>query len=116
MKADPLKSRTPLGGSVAFTLVAVTATFLIFAWLSAVSSTRSSVPASACEGEFRRVAAIDDLHDTVTDLDLAVQVCESVAQWEEMSAKYPAAVEPGIALIFLTNRCRSVGGPLCGRL
>ena len=97
---------------------------ILFAGLVEMGSPRPTrtqaraVPTSACEREFRRVADIDDMHDTVTDLDLAVQVCESVQQWQQMSRKYPAAVDPSIAVIFLTNRCNlgSVGGPLCAKL
>jgi hypothetical protein len=50
-------------------------------------------------------ADVDPMHDTVTDLDPAIQQCESLADFESASRKFPAALDGVSARAFLTTRC-----------
>lgn len=100
-----------LGGSVFVLIVAVNGSDSP----QRPASQRTPPPPSACESEFRRVAAIDEMQDVVTDLDKAVRTCGSLDEWTEMARRYPAAVEPDIAVTFLRNRCDfgQIESPLC---
>jgi hypothetical protein len=50
-------------------------------------------------------ADVDPMHDTVTDLDPAIQQCESLTDFERASRKFPDALDGVSARAFLTNRC-----------
>lgn len=72
---------------------------------------------SDCEEDFRVASEGSDSQDTVSDLDSAIQSCETVGQWTLASEKYPAALDGADPIIYLANRCAfgdSLGNtPIC---
>lgn len=71
-----------------------------------------------CEAAFKAAAAIDDMHDSVEDLDPAVRACTTMNEWLAASAKYPKAINDGVdPRIYVGNRCLYgtglAGTPLC---
>ena len=83
---------------------------------------RQSPPAvqvsTNCDAAFRNAAAIDDMHDTVEDLDPAIKACRTVAEWSAASARHPKALDGVPPEVFLRNRC-DFGGlqtPLCAEI
>jgi hypothetical protein len=61
---------------------------------------------SACDTAFAEAAAIDEMQDTVEDLDPAVRTCATGDEWSAAAASHPGAIDEGIDPIeFLTNRC-----------
>jgi hypothetical protein len=75
--------------------------------LNAVA-TPSDAPlvSKACDDAFAAAAAIDDMHDTVTDLDPAVAACTTLAEWTAASVAHPGAISEGVdPAEFLRNRC-----------
>jgi hypothetical protein len=68
-----------------------------------------SVPplvSKACDDAFAAAAAVDDMHDTVTDLDPAVAACATLAEWTAASIAHPGAISEGVdPAVFLGNRC-----------
>jgi hypothetical protein len=71
----------------------------------------------ACEQAMLLAALIDPKHDTVTDLDQAVERCDTFADWSAASAKYPDALDGADPRKFAQNRCAYGEGlankPLC---
>lgn len=61
---------------------------------------------SQCERLVRRAAEVDVMQDTVTDLDDAILLCDSLADLEAASAKHPDAFDGTPVRDFLANRCR----------
>lgn len=74
----------------------------------------------ACQRAFAAAAAVDEMQDTVTDLDPAVQACVSLDEWAAGSASNPTALDGADPWEFLGNRCNSGEGlaetTLCGEL
>ncbi|HYI66331.1 MAG TPA: hypothetical protein VEW95_05370 [Candidatus Limnocylindrales bacterium] len=72
---------------------------------------------SACERQIRRAAEVDQMHDTVTDLDGAILVCHSLADLERASDMHPAAFDGHSVRDFITTRCNAEPdfqpGPVC---
>lgn len=62
-----------------------------------------------CDQAFSIAASVDVMHDTLEDLDPALDACKSVKEWVLASRRYPEAVEAD-PRTFLQNRC-SYGGP-----
>jgi hypothetical protein len=61
---------------------------------------------SGCDAAFVEAAAIDDMQDTVEDLDPAVRTCATADEWSLAAASHPGAIAEGVDPIeFLTNRC-----------
>jgi hypothetical protein len=76
---------------------------------------------TACQAAFKAAAAIDDMHDSVEDLDPAIRACRTMDEWLAASVKYPKAINAGVdPRIFLANRCfygtGLAGTPLCRSL
>ena len=66
----------------------------------------TSIPINAsCEKAWRDAASIDDMSDTVEDLDPAVFACRSLDEWNAVEANYPAALDGVDSVLFLSNRC-----------
>ena len=81
--------------------------FLLLALISlAIACGGESVSETVCEQEFRKAAAIDDMNDTVTDLDRAVRFCTTLDEWVAANIKHPAALDGASPLVYLQNRCR----------
>lgn len=57
-----------------------------------------------CVAEFQRAAAIDDMHDEVTDLDNAMALCGSIDAW--VNANVVTGAIEGDPVEFLLNRCK----------
>lgn len=57
-----------------------------------------------CIAEFQRAAAIDDMHDDVTDLDNAMALCGSIDAW--VAANDVTQAIEGDPVEFLLNRCK----------
>lgn len=103
--------------------------FLVTMWVASLcsdnnstvertSTVESSSALSACEAAFRNAAAVDDMHDTVEDLDPAIRACRTVAEWSAASARYPGALDGVPPEVFLRNRC-DFGGfqtPICDEI
>ena len=67
----------------------------------------TSVPTiSACESRVKTAADIDEMQDTVTDLDPAIRTCASLAELSAATAKYPTALDGVDAGVFVSNRCQ----------
>jgi hypothetical protein len=60
---------------------------------------------SACEAAMQRAAEIDPMQDTVSDLDPAIQQCESLDEFTAAAERFPDALDGGPATTFLSNRC-----------
>jgi hypothetical protein len=60
---------------------------------------------SACEQAVKAASEIDDMHDTVTDLDPAIRDCGTLAEFTAAAAKYPTALDGADAATFVGNRC-----------
>lgn len=72
------------------------------------SATEQVVVTAACDQAFSLAASVDAMHDTVEDLDPALDACKSVKEWVLASSRYPKAIEAD-PRIFLRNRC-DLGG------
>jgi hypothetical protein len=62
---------------------------------------------TACEAAMKIAADVDSMHDAITDLDPAIQQCESIAEFERAVRKFPAALDGADARVFLAFRCDS---------
>ena len=69
------------------------------------NSQPTSVPLSACEAAVKSASEIDDMHDTVSDLDPAIRAYASLAELAAAALKYPSALDGVDAGIFVANRC-----------
>jgi len=74
-----------------------------------------------CDADWAAAAAIDDLSDTVQELDPAVRSCATLAAWGAASDAYPAALDGVDPWTFLGNRCDDSAAdlastPLCREL
>lgn len=68
------------------------------------SLTGELVVTAACDQAFSIAASVDVMHDTVEDLDPALDACKSIKEWVMAARRYPKAIESD-PRIFLTNRC-----------
>lgn len=86
----------------------------------AATSTPAAAPASeapgpsisvspGCDRAFAQAASIDDMHDTVEDLDPALRACSSEEEWVAAARAHPGAIDVD-PVVFLRNRC-DFGGP-----
>jgi hypothetical protein len=62
---------------------------------------------TACEAAMAKAAAVDEMHDTVRDLDDAIRACETVGEMQDAARKYPTALDEVPAETFARNRCSS---------
>jgi hypothetical protein len=63
-----------------------------------------SAPQTACEAAMAKAAAVDEMQDTIRDLDDAIRACKTVGEMQDANGKYPTALDgvppirsPGIA-------------------
>jgi len=72
---------------------------------------------SACEAAIKAAAAIDEMADTVTDLDPAILACDSLADFSSAAARYPTALDGADATNFVRTRCAAIdslaSSPVC---
>jgi len=72
---------------------------------------------TACERAMQLAALVDPMADTVTDLDQAIERCDTLAEWSAASAKYPDALDGADPREFAQNRCADAeelaNEPLC---
>jgi hypothetical protein len=61
---------------------------------------------SACESAIKAAAEVDEMADTVTDLDPAIETCASLAEFASFAASYPTALDGADPRTFVGNRCR----------
>lgn len=69
-----------------------------------VPSAMPTTSSDQCIAEFQRVAAIDDMHDDVADLDNAMALCGSIDKWVAAN-ELTHAIE-GDPVEFLLKRCK----------
>lgn len=62
---------------------------------------------TACEAAMAKAAAVNEMQDTVTDLDDAIRACTTVDEMQDADGKYPAALEGVPADTLARNRCKS---------
>jgi hypothetical protein len=62
---------------------------------------------TACEWAMKMAASIDEMHDAITDLDPAIQQCQSLDEFERAARKFPAALDGADARVVLAFRCDS---------
>ncbi|HEX2140934.1 MAG TPA: hypothetical protein VHK28_01495 [Candidatus Limnocylindria bacterium] len=60
---------------------------------------------TACESAMQLAADIDAAQEAHTDLDPAIQQCESIDEFEAAARRFPAALDGIPAREFLLNRC-----------
>lgn len=60
---------------------------------------------TACKRAVQLAALIDPMADTVTDLDQAIQACDTFAIWSAASAKYHDALDGADPRDVARNRC-----------
>lgn len=60
---------------------------------------------AACDDAWKEAAAIDNMSDTVEDLDPAVVACKSLDEWNIAANRYPAALDGADSVLYLSNRC-----------
>ena len=85
---------------------------------SAETSAGSSVAVSAaCSDAMAAAAAINNVSDTVADLEPAIRACDTLAEWIAASDANPAALDGASPKLFLQNACASLEAlanePLC---
>jgi hypothetical protein len=71
---------------------------------TADTSPGEAVVTAACDQAFSIAASVDVMHDTVEDLDPALEACKSVKEWVMAAGRYPKAIDAD-PRIFLNNRC-----------
>lgn len=75
------------------------------------------VVSPACSDAMAAAAAIEDVADTVADLEPAIRACETLAEWIAASDANPAALDGASPKLFAQNACASLEGlanePLC---
>ena len=64
----------------------------------------SALPTDACNRAFAEAAAVDDMHDSVSDLYPAAKACESLDDWTAAHEANPGAIDADPAT-FATNVC-----------
>jgi hypothetical protein len=62
---------------------------------------------TACEAAMAKAAAVDEMQDTVTDLDDAIRACETVGEMQDAAGNYPTALDGVPADTLARNRCKS---------
>jgi hypothetical protein len=70
------------------------------------TATQTTVP-TACEVAMAKAAAVDEMQDTVSDLDDAIRACKTVGEMQDADGKYPTALDGGPADTVARNRCKS---------
>lgn len=77
-------------------------------------------PSSACETAFQYAASLDSLHDTDAQLFPALTACATILDFNDASAKYPAALDGTPPLTWLHNVCsfhrKLRVAPICGQM
>ena len=76
----------------------------------------ASPPETTCQRAMRIAAAVDEMSDTVADIDPVIRACISITDLRAASAKYPAAFDGVDPVEFVRNRCEFGGpsdAPLC---
>jgi hypothetical protein len=87
----------------------------VFALLvTGACSSGDNEPGSACDRAMADAARVDELQDTVTDVDAAIAACPTLADFVAASEKYPAALDGADPVTYIANRCADVAtGALC---
>lgn len=83
---------------------------------AATTSRPAAATTSACESAVAAAAAIDDMSDTVSDLDPAIRNCATIEDLRAAAAKYPKAFDGVDPVEFVRNRCASSSGPTAAGL
>ena len=70
-----------------------------------------------CEAAMKEAHDVDEMQDTVTDVDPAIAACPTLADFVAASERFPNALDGADPAIYVANRCADVAtGSLCGEV
>lgn len=86
---------------------------VLVASVSACSSSDDEL--TACESAMKKAHDVDVMQDTNSDLDEALNVCGSIAEFSAASAKFPDALDGTDPATYVANRCEfgTAFGAMC---
>ncbi len=69
---------------------------------------------TGCESAMKAAHDVDDMRDTVTDIDPAIAACSTLAEFAAASERFPDALDGADPATYVSNRCADTAtGALC---